>query len=138
MNINLVSAIAEYSSAKVEATCPECGTNTVHVDTSMLLTSNPPKYSGSCSSCRKGFYFDAAEINYNLSPFPGIKRDLKLLEDYNRSLQEQIEETSKALQQQLYRLQDYQEQINSHLNQMENTIQEIKSDILVLKEINNG
>jgi hypothetical protein len=43
---------------------------------------------------------------------------------------------NKALQQQFYRLQDYQEQISLHLNQMENTIQEIKSDILGLKQLN--
>ena len=114
--------ISNYNSSKVMATCPECGSNTVTIDTSMLLTSNPPQYSGSCSSCRKGFYFDAAEINYNMSPFPRINRDIKSLEervDEAGQFIASLEYTNKELKEEIYRLQDTVRDLISRLDKME-------------------
>lgn len=48
---------------KAKAKCKKCG-STIEIDTSLVLTSNPPKYKGECKSCNTKDYFLVEEIYY--------------------------------------------------------------------------
>lgn len=46
--------------------CPKCGGD-AEVDTSVVLTSNPPQYSAKCTKCGNLFYIYCSEPRYGIA-----------------------------------------------------------------------
>ncbi len=59
---NKLEEVDSLSSIKTYHKCEDCGYEKAEVDTSMILTSYPPKYSYKCPKCGKVGYIFTSEV----------------------------------------------------------------------------
>ena len=59
---NKIEVVDSLSYIKTYHKCEYCGYEKAEVDTSMILTSNPPKYSYKCPKCGKAGYIFTTEV----------------------------------------------------------------------------